>query len=112
MAKAPEPLKLSGRVFCSWNTFTMARAVPKTQNPGDLIVWSWSGNRSSPKSCKDKGVFRVSIYDAKGKRRDFKVVGTRVNALLNFASDAERGRNLRALVQELDALKDNMAVWR
>jgi hypothetical protein len=57
-------------------------------------------------------VFRVSVYDHKGTRREFKVVGTRVSGLLNFNSDSQRSLQLRALVQELDRLGGNKVIWK
>jgi hypothetical protein len=107
--KAKAPLKLTGRVYCDWNCFTMLAPRPDTLQTGDLLVWSWSGDSKKPNSKSSKGLLRVSVFDGK-ERRTLKVKRTKLHGHLRFETDGERERKLSSLLPELRALKDRELV--
>jgi hypothetical protein len=104
------PILLTGNVYCSWNAFSWLNPVPDRMQPGDLVVWSWSGKSNTPSSSQNEGLFAVSVSDGK-KRRQFRVKNTRIHRLLPFKNQGERETNLRAIIRELLTLKGQTLTW-
>jgi hypothetical protein len=108
MAKAKQVM-LTGNVYCDWNAFTFVGPMPERLQPGDIVVWSWSGDKKKPSSKSHEGLLRASVYDGK-QRRMLKMKNTRVRAALPFSSERDRESQLGVLVPELRSLKGRQAI--
>jgi hypothetical protein len=102
-------IRLTGTVYCDWNaTFVEISRVPANEHlaPGDLIVWSWSGDKRAPSSRSHSGVLRASVVVGvrKMRRAQFHVHHIVDEESLMFSNDEQRERRLVVLVDELRRL--------
>jgi hypothetical protein len=106
MPKKLKEVVLTGTVYCDWNAKSEVAALPdhKYWAPGDLVIWSWSGNKKAPSSKKNSGVLCVSVIVGK-KRRRLKVKRSGVEANLAYISETGREVFAEELAAELRELK-------
>jgi len=110
MEKTPQrEIRLTGTVYCDWNaTFAEVSRVPESAHlaPGDLIIWSWSGDKGAPSSRSHSGILRASVVVGVRKMRRAKLHVHHIvdEETLHFFSDDQRERGLAVLADDLRKL--------